>query len=567
MEVDATRFFTFHPERLFRGKDHLVCSRVDELQACRSIDGLVGGVHQASRNRGLVALAQEPWHVGLHHHLFLGHGRSFKQSVVELGIVGKTHEPPSGNTFGQTEAQGDVTCGVGEQSRIEESCLVEILAQLRFRHTSRHVVNSTGFDLALLFAIANGHHLGKLVGRFFGISQLHLGRSHHGGGFHHRHIVSSSLFAHEAGAADAHAIEPVWEHRIVETAQLEVLICMSKMLVEEMKPSCLAPIPPREGNVAPHQGCERPLVFQNLVERLIEEGCHERSLSGCAIGVCNAQCPLFLLSGCEPVAEGGPFHQQSFVGQRFLQFSLMTVEHPIVNPCAGEECPVAILLFIYKGTREDGIALVDGSAFDELVARHQGVDNMLHAVGSAHLNVDGLSVKRELRSRSIEPVVGFHRRPLVAHAEHHELVGERVGATGSNNGVPARCQAARLQLHRLVGSGCALALLTVDGVVHHTLDGFSGIVQVVEGERGHTVGLHLVGHGQRESSCAVAQRQRGFAVASLPCPVGNVGGDAEVVVERFPCLLFLAVGNNHGHTNGEAPVGIGGSSVGNKFFG
>ena len=101
---------------------------VYDLNQSRSCQRLFGGVDYASGYPALITQSHKAWHIGLYHHLLGGHCLVFHDHVVHFLVGGQAHKAPCGDTFGQRELDGHVAIGIGSESRIEESGLVQILS-------------------------------------------------------------------------------------------------------------------------------------------------------------------------------------------------------------------------------------------------------------------------------------------------------------------------------------------------------------------------------------------------------------------------------------------------------
>ena len=102
---------------------------------CQSKDGcsahsMFRGVDDAGRYLCLITHTDEARHVGLYHHVFLGHGLALDAATEHVGSMGYAHEAPCSQTFGQCEFQCDAPLAVGLQCGIAESGLLQVLAQL-----------------------------------------------------------------------------------------------------------------------------------------------------------------------------------------------------------------------------------------------------------------------------------------------------------------------------------------------------------------------------------------------------------------------------------------------------
>ena len=111
--------------------DDLLGLRVDELQGSLSANRMLGGVDDARGYLCLVAHTDKAGHIGLHHHILLGHSLTLDITIVHIGGVGNTHKAPGGQTLWQRELQRYPTLAIGRQHGVAESGLLQILASLR----------------------------------------------------------------------------------------------------------------------------------------------------------------------------------------------------------------------------------------------------------------------------------------------------------------------------------------------------------------------------------------------------------------------------------------------------
>ena len=116
--------------------------RVEELHSYEGCNRLVGGICHTGCHRSLVALSHEARHIRHHHHLLARHCLALYHSEVHLLVVGKAAEVPCGDALRQREHYIHIAVLVGIEGRIEEGCLVEVLANLR--HGSRGSLFTVG---------------------------------------------------------------------------------------------------------------------------------------------------------------------------------------------------------------------------------------------------------------------------------------------------------------------------------------------------------------------------------------------------------------------------------------
>ena len=115
------------------------------LNQCRSRQRLFGGIDYASSYPTLVAQTHKARHIGLHHHFLGGHGLVFYHHVVHFLVGGQAHKAPCGDTFGQCELDSNVAIGIGSEGWIEESRLVQVLADGGFISRARLWFSLRGF--------------------------------------------------------------------------------------------------------------------------------------------------------------------------------------------------------------------------------------------------------------------------------------------------------------------------------------------------------------------------------------------------------------------------------------
>ena len=151
---------------------------VEEQQACRASDVVVGGIEDAGGDDGMVAVTQEARHIGLHHDFLAGHGLAINHSAEHFLCVCHSHEAPRSKTLWQSEAQGHIAIAVSGELGHEECRLVEVRPHLLL------FLLATGFfSLYGLFKGANSHFL-QGIGSVEGSIGFN-GLCHHHRLFHH----------------------------------------------------------------------------------------------------------------------------------------------------------------------------------------------------------------------------------------------------------------------------------------------------------------------------------------------------------------------------------------------
>ena len=116
---------------------HLLRHRIFQPEQGLTLQRFITGVEDLGSNHRLIALTDESGHVGLDHQVFLSHSLTIKQTVTHILRMGKTHKTPGSETLGQGELQSHSTRRIRRQLGIEESCFVEILANLHLIHLQR----------------------------------------------------------------------------------------------------------------------------------------------------------------------------------------------------------------------------------------------------------------------------------------------------------------------------------------------------------------------------------------------------------------------------------------------
>ena len=113
---------------------------------------------------------------------------------------------------------------------------------------------------------------------------------------------------------------------------------------------------------------KEPIIIQQLVKTLIVESCHELGVCRFAVRIFHRESPLFLLSRCQSVAEGLPFQLQFLVGLWTGYRHCVTVNHPLLHPCKGQEDTVTIFFPVGQLAVDEFVALVNGTAFQHFIS-------------------------------------------------------------------------------------------------------------------------------------------------------------------------------------------------------
>ena len=145
----------------------------------------------------------------------------------------------------------------------------------------------------------------------------------------------------------------------------------------------------------------------------------------------------------------------------------MGVESLVFHPCKGDGDAVAIFLAIGVLLGGEGIALAYGAVFELFVFGENGVEDVLVFVGRAYLDAHRLAVGGERAALTVEPVVGFACRTLVAEREYLHVLPQSVALAISYELVYARFEGlCKLDFGvRFHG----LRLASVEAVAHHSV--------------------------------------------------------------------------------------------------
>ena len=109
---------------------------IEQEQARLAIGSLVGSVEDARRDGCLIAHADEARHIGLYHHVLLGHGLAIEQAVHHVLRMCQAHEAPCGKALGQCELHLHTAATVGLQLGEEEGRLLQVLPDLHLGTTA-----------------------------------------------------------------------------------------------------------------------------------------------------------------------------------------------------------------------------------------------------------------------------------------------------------------------------------------------------------------------------------------------------------------------------------------------
>ena len=79
--------------------DNGLCLGVDEFQDSLATEILLASVEDTGGNGALVIGTQEARHVGLDHHIFLGHGLALNHTIVHIPRMSQAHKTPGSETL------------------------------------------------------------------------------------------------------------------------------------------------------------------------------------------------------------------------------------------------------------------------------------------------------------------------------------------------------------------------------------------------------------------------------------------------------------------------------------
>ena len=232
----------------------------------------------------------------------------------------------------------------------------------------------------------------------------------------------------------------------------------------------------------------------------------------------------------------------------------MPIEITVLHPGEDQSQTVAILLLIYIGTRSERIALVNGPALQQLIAREDTIDDMLIRIGRTNLDIDRLPVARELAVADIEPVMGLHHRMLVVNGEHDEILLQLLRSTHSCQPVTPRRQCLVPQGHGGVGLSLHLpaAVNLVGNLPVHVMPR-----SILQGER--HLGLVRVQQLLRKLTTQRrgfrSQRQADASLMGFSTLVGYLCLYHKLIEQATQVLIVIHLGRkHHRHLHLEAAV-------------
>ena len=203
-----------HLIRLRLGIDGMPRDRVYEGHPRCASDVTLAGIEDTGGDASLVAYSDKARHIGLYHHVFLGHCLTFDKAIVHHFVGGQSHHTPSGDTLGKREFDRDASVFTARQRGIEECCLRQIFSQLD--RLARGICFF--YRLFLLFGIIATsfleRHLSQCVETIFTCHISHLSGSHL---FHHwRCIISDTSRTHHPAFVEHDTRTPELKQLIIK---------------------------------------------------------------------------------------------------------------------------------------------------------------------------------------------------------------------------------------------------------------------------------------------------------------------------------------------------------------
>ena len=149
---------SLHGERHLLLQHELFIFCIQQLQGCRTADGMITRIDDATRNLCLVTLTDKARHIRQQHHFLAGHCLGGNTAIEHVSSIGDAHETPGGKTLRKGKADGYRSSTVCCQRRIEESGLLQVLAHLHFLLTTIVLTGRSGLSsLVRSHYILNGH--------------------------------------------------------------------------------------------------------------------------------------------------------------------------------------------------------------------------------------------------------------------------------------------------------------------------------------------------------------------------------------------------------------------------
>ena len=172
------------------------------------------------------------------------------------------------------------------------------------------------------------------------------------------------------------------ERSIGETAEVELALVEEAHghLATSEDIAVVDTIPLKPRHIDTDRQRELKVVLTNLVERLVVECCEQLCTGRSAVGTCYVESPCLALSGNESVAECCPLKVELGVGQGSLDACCVVVAMSVLDPCHRQSDAVAPLRLVNQGTCAKLVLKVGSALLYYLVARDEGVDNVLNGV-------------------------------------------------------------------------------------------------------------------------------------------------------------------------------------------
>ena len=121
VKVDGRRFARLHFHLIIIYSDRLASLSVEKRKSYLDIERFLCEISDGSRDRTLVAFAEEARHSWLNHQLLLSHHLIFHHAKAHILIVGKGEEAPCSHAFRQCKTERCHAISIRSDVRKEES--------------------------------------------------------------------------------------------------------------------------------------------------------------------------------------------------------------------------------------------------------------------------------------------------------------------------------------------------------------------------------------------------------------------------------------------------------------
>ena len=296
---------------------------------------------------------------------------------------------------------------------------------------------------------------------------------------------------------------------------------------------------------------EIPLVLNQLVQTLIVQCAHQVSIHWVAIGILNGQCPLFFLSWCQTIAEGGPLQRQFLIGHRALYLGGMGITLAILYPSKGKQQAVFVLILIGKLAVYQLVTLIHTTLLYQLKAREDTIEDMHILIRATHLDGNRRAIVRELGGRLVEPIICISSRFLIIEREYHEGSIDGLILIRSLYTMLTRSQLS--QCYLLICSG-HLPLASINAITYFGIDILTCGIAQMECGLGVIFNQHFFVEIDAECGWTIAQRQRELSLVRFASHISYIGLQHKVVEHSV-----LGFGHLQWHFYHKVTIGIGGS--------